>query len=154
MNINVILQSLDKFKIVYISSISGLICNTILIIPMMIIFNKLGLGAYNGVAFAMIFGLSVSMTISLFNLKRIYNVKYKNTFREMIICIIAVSAMTLVILLLKLFIPLNTDNRLIAIMIVAFYSLIGAAVYIYITYSAKTINHIFGKNIIKRFIKN
>jgi O-antigen/teichoic acid export membrane protein len=156
MNINVILQSLNKFKVVYVCSISGLIFDAVLIVPMMLLFNNLGLGAYNGVSFAIILGLSASMAISLFNLKKYYKINYKKTLRELTICIISVLAMALVISILKIFIKIETENRILAMLLVVFYSIIGSAVYFGLTYSAKTVRHIFGRNIIKKipFLKS
>jgi O-antigen/teichoic acid export membrane protein len=150
MNINVILQSLNKFGVVYICSISGLICDAVLIVPLMILFHNLGLGAYNGVTFATILGLSVSMIISLANLKKYYHIKYKKTARELTICVISALAMALVISILKIFIKTETENRMIAVVLVGFYSIIGAAIYLGMTYSARTIRHIFGKNVVKK----
>ncbi|MDR1254177.1 MAG: oligosaccharide flippase family protein [Oscillospiraceae bacterium] len=150
MNINVIMQSLNKFKIVYISSLSGVILHAIAIIPLMIFFDRIGWGAYNGVTFSVILGLSLSTFINLLSLKKIYKIKYKKTVRELVICVIAVLAMTAIIILLKLFIPTNIPNRGLAILCVAFFSLIGSSIYIFITYSAKTVDHIFGKNILKK----
>jgi O-antigen/teichoic acid export membrane protein len=149
-NIIVIMQSLNKFKTVYISVASGLAINAILNIPMIILFDKFNLGAYNGPILATILGLSASMIISLLNLKKTHKINYSRTLRELIICLIANAAMVGAILLFKIFLPVNTSNRFLAILLVIFHTLIGSSVYIFITYKSKTIEYIFGKNIINR----
>ena len=52
--------------------------------------------------------------------------------------------MSLVLLILKIFIPIDTTSRLIAILITALYAFIGAVIYVTITFKTQTIKNIFG----------
>jgi len=154
MNIGMILQSLNEFKTVYTSVIFGLILNATLNIPLMILFDKLGWGAYNGPTFSSIIGLSTSIIISLISLRRKYKINYTRTLREIIICFIANAAMILSILIFKKILPFdNITNRFFSVFLIIIYALIGGSVYIFITYKSKTIEYIFGKEILNKIKK-
>lgn len=53
--------------------------------------------------------------------------------------------MVIVLLGLKLVVPINTTSRLMAILVVALYAVVGAAVYLFILHKTKSINNIFGE---------
>ncbi len=61
--------------------------------------------------------------------------------------------MTLSILLLRYIIPVYSINRMSNISIVLIYTIIGVIVYAFYMWRVKVIENIFGKNIIKRFLK-
>ena len=71
------LQGFKKFKLVIISTLTGLVINTILDIPLILILNKLNLKPYFGTSIASIIGATISITIILVYLKKKLNFKYK-----------------------------------------------------------------------------
>ena len=70
MVVNTTLQSLDKFKTIYISTFTGLITNALLDIPLMILCDKIGIYPYYGAIISTMIGTSLSLTISLRKLKK------------------------------------------------------------------------------------
>ena len=60
--------------------------------------------------------------------------------------------MVIVLLGLKLVVPINTTSRLMAILVVALYAVVGAAVYLFILHKTKSINNIFGEEKINELL--
>ena len=67
--LNTSLQSLKKFKVIYMNSAIGLTCNALLDIPMILLLDKLGLPSYIGTILATCIGFSISITIVIRYLK-------------------------------------------------------------------------------------
>ena len=77
--LNSILQSLRKFKIIYINSIIGLVSNALLDIPIILLLNKLGLPEYIGTVIATCIGYLLSIIIVLFYLRKEMNFRLSDT---------------------------------------------------------------------------
>lgn len=146
LNLNVIMQSVDRLKKVYISLLAGLFFNAFMNVPFMKLFHYVGLPAYYGAITATILGYLITIGMNLYTLKYDFNVNYKKTIKHVGCSLIANIAMVLVILLMSNFLPLE-GTKLYSIFVVCFYSLIGGFVYLFITYKTGTIEAIFGKKI-------
>ena len=97
--LNTSLQSLKKFKIIYLNSGIGLLCNALLDIPMILLLNKLGLPAYIGTVLATCIGYSISITIVIKYLKKEMNFNFKKTLELLKNIIIPTLIMIIPILL-------------------------------------------------------
>ncbi len=148
-----IVQVLKEYKMVFISLISGLLFKIIFNIPFIYGFNRLGLPAYYGAITATICGYFVSAGISLVFLNKKFKVKYEETVKKLINILISVLIMAAVLLLLKIFIPFTIKSRLINILIVGLYAIIGAVTYLFLTIKNKTFTSIFGDNLLKKLNK-
>ena len=62
---NATLQSSNRFKLVYLNNIIGLLLNAMLDVPLMLLCHKIGIGAYYGAIFASSIGYITSIYISL-----------------------------------------------------------------------------------------
>ena len=153
----IILQSLSKYKAVFISLFSGAIAKLILNIPLMNLTHTLGLEGFYGAITATLIGLIISITINLIVLNKTMKVNYSNTFKSLLKIILSVLVMCIVIFLLHLFIPMYSDSRVISIIIVSIYGILGGLTYFILTYKTKVINDIFGKKLLdtikSKFIK-
>ena len=147
------LQGINKYKLVIISVILGLFTNAILDVPLMLIFNKLGLNVSYGAITAALFGYSLSMIISLYTLRKKYNFSFKATINRLPHYIISWVIFIISILLLKLIIPTNLEGRLINIPVLAIYGIISFAIYIYINYINGNIKLVFGQGLINKVKK-
>jgi len=114
--VNSVLQSLSKYKVLFISVISGILINLILDIPMMRLFNNLGLEAFYGAIFATFIGLCVSIIIPLIYLKKELGFNYNETFKILPKCIINVIILIIVDLVISLIIPINSPSRIIQLL--------------------------------------
>jgi O-antigen/teichoic acid export membrane protein len=145
-----ILQNLNKFRLIYRTLFIGLGLNAILDIPLIILFDKIGIYPYYGAIAATVIGYSTSLYIIFKKLKIEDNISYSfvNIVREL--------SLSLAIL-----IPLNIGFKymvfnqitsriqtLFALSIVSVISLI-----IFYIINKKLINDIFGDKFLKRFTR-
>lgn len=147
------LQGLNKFKTVYKSTISGLLTNMTLNIPMMYLFRYLGFAPYLGAIIATATGYIVSFTIALRALKKDHALNYKDTFKTFGKILLPTAAMIIVVVLLKMIIPINLYSKFSCIVYIAIISIIGACVYLGIAYKTGLLQHVFGKNYLNKIIK-
>ncbi len=150
---NYTLQSINRFKVVYVSAISGLLLNTVLDVPFMLLFNYLHLPAYFGATVASMVGLSMTVFIAMMVLRKDYKFKYGEIKDVVGKTLIPLLAMIIIVVLLKLVIPINLDNKMACVLYIAVISLIGALVYFVISYKMKLIDKIFGDDFLLK-IKN
>ena len=77
------LQGLNKTKLVYISVILGLLTNLVLDLPLMFLFNNLGIYPYYGAIIATMIGYSISLIIPLVTLWKKYKINYDDTIKKL-----------------------------------------------------------------------
>ena len=151
------LQSLNKFKLVYISSILGLLTNMLLDVPIMLLYNKIGLPPYMGASTASIIGYSTSTLYALYHLKKEHALSYKNTFNTIKKLIMPTGVMIAVVLGIKFlfshFILSSYDNKALCILEIAVAAAIGALSYLIILYKTGTLENVFGKENLNRIVK-
>lgn len=148
---NTTLQGFKKFKTVIINTAIGLGVNTILDIPMILLLNKLGLTPYYGTMIATIIGTSISMVIALTYLRKKYNFKYLPILENISKTCIPLILMTLVILPINQLLP-NSSNRIILVIEVALFGIIGALIYLITLYKNNGLYNTFGKEQVDRII--
>lgn len=143
-NVVVIMQSLSRYKKMYISLVLGFGFNVVMNIPFMVLFNKIGLPMYYGNLVATMIGYTITILICLCDLKKTFNISYKQTIKDLTLSIIGCILMSLVILLVKNIIPMNNPSRLVSILVTIVYAIIGCAVYFVFTYKLGMYNRILG----------
>ena len=151
---NNILQGLSKYKVVYIVTLSGLLLNIVMDIPLILLFDKLNLFPVWGASISTIISMSLAGITSFIYLKKNVNLNYRSTIRMIPSILISYIVFIGIILILSMFIPLNLNNRLIQIPILIIYGVISFGLYFFINYKNKNIEKVLGKkgllNIIKR----
>ena len=151
--ISMSLQSLNKFKVVYMSSILGFITNALMDIPMMYLFKYLGFHAFYGAIVATIIGYIVSYTISLSKLKKELNFNYKEITKTIKKLILPVLSMTIILMILKLLINTNVTGKINAFIICIPFALLGGLTYILITYKTNLLTETIGEDYIYKILK-
>ena len=147
-----IVQGLNKFKVVYISAISGFLSNMILDVPLMLLFNKIGLPSYLGALVSSIIGYLLSVFIALKALNKKHDIKYKDTFNCIIKMLVPVISLVLVVFLLRL-IPYDVNSKLSCILSVIINAIIGGITYIYVSYKMGLIKEIIGEETVNKIVK-
>ncbi len=147
------LQGLNKFKAVYLSTILGFAVNGLLDVPLMLLFNNIGLPAYFGAIVATMVGYGLSIFIALFTLKRANNLHYEKTFKLFLKSLIPLAIMIIIVIIFKGLIPVNYNSKLSCVIYVAINSVLGAIVYLFIAYKMHILQDIFGQAMINKFIK-
>ncbi len=146
-----ILLTLKQYKVLFINLIVGLVLNAVLDIPLIYLFNYLGLPPYYGAITATILGNLVSIIIVIIYLYKKYDIDFFKSYKTFIKIFFALAVMIGTVLLLKIIIPFPL-SRVGSALIVLLYSVIGALVYLFITYKTNAVNEIFEKDMWK-FIK-
>lgn len=149
---NMSLQGLNKFKIIYLNTILGFLVNALLDIPLMNLFSKLGIYPYYGAITATIIGFIVSYIVILTSLKKNYKFNFEKIWITIKKVILPLVCMTLPLIVLNYIIPFNQTNRLIQIPIILGYALIGASIYLIMIYKNKLLEETFGKQYIDNII--
>ena len=150
------LQGINKYKLVTTTVLIGLLTNAILDVPLMLLFNKLGMNVSYGAITAALIGYTLSATISLTILNKKYNFSFIETIKRLPKFIFSWLIFIISILLLKLFIPINISNRLLQIPILTIYGVLSFLIYIFINYKNNIIKEILGTNInnkLKKILK-
>lgn len=147
------LQGINKYKLVITTVILGLVTNAVLDVPLMLLFNKLGMNVSYGAITAALIGYSLSIIISLYTLRKKYHFSFKSTLNRLPHYLVSWLIFIITILLLKLIIPTNLDGRLVQIPILIAYGLISFSIYIYINYKNNNLKLVFGTALINKFKK-
>lgn len=145
------LQGLYKTKLIYISVILGLLVNVILDIPLMLLFNKLGIYPFYGAITATVCGYLISLGIPLVSLKKNDNFSYKSTLRSLPRLIASIILLVLICLGLKAVLP-TCNSRFLVIFYLAGVGLLSVTIY-YIL-NKRRLGRIIGKDLISKFKKN
>ncbi len=146
-------QGLNEYKTVYLAVILGVIVNTILDVPMMLLYNKIGIPAYYGAPSATIIGFSISIIIVLGRLKMKFKISYKESWIVFKKIALSVIIMLLVLWAMNLIVPFDLSSKLLSILDICLYAFVGAAIYIILTYRMGIINNLFGKNMVNKVLK-
>lgn len=148
-----VLQTLKDYKSVFISLCIGVLIKLILNISLLRGFMLINLPPYYGVITATIIGYLVSFISCLIILKYKYKVVFENIIKYLIEILCGSILMILVLTVIGLFVPTYSASRIVNLVLIIFYGIVGAIVYfMYIRYSGIT-NEIFGKNIINSIKK-
>ncbi len=143
-NVMIMMQSLNRYKKMYLSLIIGFGFNAIMNIPFMILFGKIGLQMYYGNLVATMIGYSLSVIICMIDLKKTFHINYGKTIKYLIYTILTSLFMVGVLSLLKNVVSLSNTSRLISLGISLLYAGIGAIIFFIITYKLKMYDDIIG----------
>ena len=144
-----IIQIFKDYKIVFISLISGVLLKLLLNNNLLIAFNNMNLPPYYGFITASIIGYLVSFIICLIVLKRKYKINFENSVKNFMDIMSGSLVMLLILTLIKFIIPISSDTRLINLVIIIVYALIGGVIYFMYSYMSGLSKKVFGKDIVK-----
>ena len=149
-----IMQSLNKYKTVYIATICGFVSNALLDIPLMYLLKFIGLPAYIGPLVSSIIGYMLSVFINLRTIKKEEKqINYKDSLKTIGKILVPSLSMFVIIFVLKNIIPFTATSRLSAILIIIFYTIIGVIIYGGISYKMGLLDEVLEKNILNKITK-
>lgn len=148
-----IIMSLNKFKTVYLSVFIGFAMNGLLDIPLMLLFDKIGIPAYWGATVATMTGYTISMGIATHDLRKNHKISYKSTLS--MLCKIAVPTMAMIVVLtvFNTFFTLDVSSIVNAIITIVANTVLGGLTYVLIAYKMKLFDDIFGRDYLKKMMK-
>ena len=153
MIITTICQSLNKFKLVYAVSITGFVLNAVLDVPLMYLARALGFEAFLGSIVASIIGYSSSIIIGLVSLHRTEKVSYKITRDILVKTLIPSVLMVGVLVIVNTFLPFDVTSMSGAFLTIVINVVIGAPIYLGLSYKLGILDDVFGRRVIKEIIK-
>ena len=112
-------------------------------------FYSINFPAYYGTITASIIGYLVSIIICLIVLRRKYKINFEMVVNNFINIMCASFLMVLVLFIFKLFIPISSANRIMNLVIILVYAVIGIIVYFSYGHFSKLTNKVFGRDIFK-----
>ena len=147
------LQGLNKYKTVYKATLGGFILNAILDVPMMLLFNKLGIYPFYGALVSTALCYIFAVLMGLHDLHKNNNISYKDTIKVLGKVMISIAILIITLFIIRIFIPLNVDGKLKNVLVIAVYTLIGIIVYGFTTYKLGLLNKVFGEKYLNKVIK-
>ncbi|MBQ9267279.1 MAG: polysaccharide biosynthesis protein [Clostridia bacterium] len=151
MVMDMILQGMKNYDIVYMNTVVGLAINAVLDVPMILLLNHWGLNPYLGSMVATLIGLIVSIGIIMIGIKKRFGFNYNSIVRNLIKILFAVIIMTVLIVVLKLVMPATT-TFMSTFMILALFGVLAIGLYVFITYKMGTMNDILGEDFIEKIV--
>ena len=145
-----ITQSLNKFKNVFGSIIIGILVKLGLQVPLMYLYNKIGINAFYGATTATLLGLTTSVITNIVVINKTVNLDIKSYFKKMFKFIYPLIIMIIVLLLMKFIMPFNITSRLSAILTIILYAFVGVIIYGGLTYKNGIFKEIFGNKFMKK----
>ena len=145
-----IVQILKDYKFVIVSLITGFLIKLILNIPLIYLFNNLGIKPHFGNITATIIGYFVPFIICIIRLQKKYKICFTDIKTKLPHLLLATCLMALSLVLLKMILPIYLPNRFLNIPLVFAYTLVGVIVYVIYMWKSNMIDSIFGKNVLKR----
>ena len=144
---------MKEYKIVVFSLVLGLLTKVLLNLPFMSLADSLGLYPFYGAIACTILGFFVSSSFALINVIVRHNISIKPTIKELLNILVGVGLMILTMFIMRMFIPLYIESRVLSVGIVAVYTLAGSLVYLLYMYKTKAIDRIFGKELINKLLR-
>ncbi len=148
-----IVQVLKYYKEVLISLVAGVLIKLACNVLFMNLFAKMGFLAIYGSITATILGYSVGIILCLYFLRRKCGVHYGPTVKLLGKIILADIAMIAGLYFLSFIIPIYVSSRMINILLVAVYTIVGATIYFVVSHKLGLINKIFGDNLLQKLKK-
>lgn len=147
------MQSMNKFKIVYLSVFAGFGANAMLDIPLIILLDKLGLPAFFGAPLATIIGYNISMQIAKRNLRKNHRMSFASTYKMAAKLMVPTILMVLALVAINRFVPFDIATNFGCIIMIVVNAIIGGIIYLGVSYKMGLFDEIFGREYMKKIIK-
>ena len=125
----IILQTLKDYKNVLICLVSGVIVKFIMNMSLLRTFYSIGLPPFYGIISATILGFLTSIIMCFIILHNKYKINFENVLKHFVDIVCGSLLMLIVLFIIKFFVPINSDIRIINIFIILIYAVVGAFVY-------------------------
>lgn len=150
--INMILQGMKNFKMVYINTITGIVINILLDIPLILLLNKTFIPPYLGSLFATMIGLFISELIVAIYLRKKYNYRYGNILATLSKTIFGTAIMFIVVILLKTFVFTTHLHRILLIVELGLIGALGVGIFLFLGSKTGLIDEVLGKDFFKKIL--
>lgn len=146
-------QTLNDSKMSIGMLLASFVTKCIINIPMMYLFNMIGIKPYYGVILATVLSQSMVITVLLANLHKKINTTYERAANTLLKVSLSTITMLLVLYILSCFVPINDISRTKSFVILLMYTIIGVAIYLICTIKLHAYDDIISDEV-KTKIKN
>jgi O-antigen/teichoic acid export membrane protein len=145
------LQGMKRYKLIYVSTLVGLILNAALDIPFILLLHKLNLKAYLGTLTASAIGFTVSIIIVFVVMHRTYRFRYRSVRNTLIRAVVTCVIPAAIMVLLRLVFFRNT-GYLLTLIELGVSGLLSIGAYLLITYRMGIVDWLFGKDMLDKIL--
>ncbi len=142
------LQSMNHGKQVCVFTLIAIALNIAMDLPLMYLFNRLGLPPYLGANLSSILSELVLLVLQLRTLYVVVNFNYRKAFTIIRQIALPLVAMTALVLVMKVFIPVHLTSRVKVLALLFVYGIAGAALYFFLCYRTGALEKVFDKEFV------
>ena len=146
------MQSIGRGRTVCIVIILGIIVNAGMDLPLIYLFNLLGLPPYLGAVVSSILGQGLTLFLLLGSLKRVYHFLYMPILRTFLLELPGVAVMGAVVLALRHFWPALT-SRLLLVPQLAVFAAVGGVIFLGFAYKMGVIADVIGADVLDKLLR-
>ena len=144
------MQSMNMGKIVCLTTILGIVVNAVCDLPLIFLFDYLGLPAYLGATTSSIFAECITLVALLIFLKRKLDFHYTPSIKVLVKTVYTVAIMAAVVISLCYAMPLK--DGIVMYIQVAVYGGVGALIFLLISIKNSLLKDVLGEDMIERIM--
>ena len=148
-----IMQALNARRITIITLISTFLIKSILNIPVMNWFADINIPVYYAPIVVTLLSQLIGIIFLLYMINKKFKISYSNSLNNIGKSVLSVMIMYMALLIVNLFIPINSISRLGSIIEIIMFVLIGGITYLMCTFKSGVIDEIFGKDMVNKIIR-
>jgi len=146
-------QALGDSKVALGALLLSFVLKLIFNVPIIYLLNYLNIPAYHGAALTTMIVQTLAIVIVLINLRKKYQVKYRDTLKTGSEIIVINLIMIVSLSILRLILPDFPHTRLFALLNIIIYGFVGMGIYFVIAYKQGLFEKVLGKDFMKKFLK-
>ena len=147
-------QIMNNTKLTLGSLILGVIIKLILNVPLIYLFDYIGIESYYAPTVASIISQAITIVFLLIRLNKKYQINYNESAKMLWKSLLSTGLMAALLFVLNMFVPMNNTSRIMSVFICALYGLLGASIYFLSMIKLKAIPSINNVNDVFNIIKN
>lgn len=147
-----ILQTMNNTKVALTTLLLSLVGKIAINIPSMYLCDMMGVPLYLGPVLSSIGVQAIAIMYLLIKLKTQYKVSFHTTNMRLLNITLCTGIMIASLLIMSTFVNFETIHRLPALIYATIYGLVGAIIYLVITYKSNLVVDIFGKRLIDQIL--
>ena len=149
--INLILQGMKKYKVIYLNTIVGIIINTVLDIPLILLLNRFGFHPYIGSLLSTLIGQGTAIMIVFIYLKKEYKFHYFPIVKTFIRSLQSILIVVLTIFILSRLL-FRTYSNYVNVVHLGIAGVITMGLYFFIAYKTGSLTEILGEDFLDRLL--
>lgn len=139
-----IIQTTNHTKTAITVLFLSFLANALLNIPMMHFCHNIGFGGYQGASVATLITQIIPCIYLLYYIKRKFQINYKAAKINCTKIVLITAIMIISLMIISLFYPINSTNRMEALIETIVYSIIGGIIYFILSYKSGLFHSLFG----------